>query len=151
MDKGWDLTLDSTSFSNLFPDKTSSNTKQQQQLDMFQFSVCSSTGEDCHGIISSSSPSSYENRRVAVDEVDFFSDYVGDKKKINALTVVNVKERFHGESGPGSALDVNVSVLFNGLILLLVPIIYKFCGTITSGIETHECREPEAKRHGYYC
>ncbi|XP_039049213.1 uncharacterized protein LOC120190153 [Hibiscus syriacus] len=109
MNNGWGLTLDSSSFSNLFPDKTSSSTKQQQQqqLDMFQFPVCSSTGENCRGINSSSD----DNRRFAVDEVDFFSDVREDKKKTTALTVVNIKKDiFHGESGTGSELDVNVGV-----------------------------------------
>ncbi|KAL4313479.1 hypothetical protein GQ457_01G043140 [Hibiscus cannabinus] len=109
MDKGWGLTLDSGSVSNLFPDKTStsSSTKQQQQQrDMFQFPVCSSSTskEDCHG-------TSDENRRVSVDEVDFFSDDPVDKKKNTALTVVNVKEeRFHSESGLGSGLDFNTGL-----------------------------------------
>ncbi|KAK8496677.1 hypothetical protein V6N13_062841 [Hibiscus sabdariffa] len=108
MDKGWGLTLDSSSVSNLFPDKTStsSSTKQQQQRDMFQFPVfpSSTSKEDCHG-------TSDEKRRVCVDEVDFFSDDRGDKKKTTALTVVNVKEeRFHCESGQGSGLDVNTGL-----------------------------------------
>ncbi|KAK8517284.1 hypothetical protein V6N13_092567 [Hibiscus sabdariffa] len=115
MDKGWGLALDSASVSvsNLFPDNTSSSSKQQQR-DMFQFPVCSFTREeeeeeDCHGT-SSSSPSSDHKRRVVFDEVDFFSDERDDKKKL-ALTVVNVKkETFHGESGLGSELDVNTGL-----------------------------------------
>ncbi|GMI72715.1 hypothetical protein like AT1G62300 [Hibiscus trionum] len=114
MDKGWGLTLDSGSVSNLFPGKTTTSSctkRQQHRQDMFQFPVCSSTGEDCHGT-SSSSPSSDENRRrVSVAEVDFFSDDRGDKKKTTALTVVNVKEEmFHCESGQGSGLDVNTGL-----------------------------------------
>ncbi|GMJ14570.1 hypothetical protein like AT1G62300 [Hibiscus trionum] len=112
MDKGWGLALDSGSVSNLFPDKISSSTKQQQRRrrDMFQFPVCSFTREeeDCRGT-SSSLPSSEDNRRVVVDEVDFFSDDRDGKMK-TSLTVNVKEEMFHGESGPGSELDVNTGL-----------------------------------------
>ncbi|XVF26073.1 hypothetical protein REPUB_Repub13aG0268600 [Reevesia pubescens] len=113
MDKGWGLTLDSDPVSNFFPNKNNSTTGPFFMLkrDMFQFPVSlAGSREDRHGISSSSSPSN-ENK-VAVDEVDFFSDkkhrVVDDRDQDNKTNTVNVKkETSHCEGGPDSNLDVN--------------------------------------------
>ncbi|XP_022716131.1 probable WRKY transcription factor 31 [Durio zibethinus] len=117
MDKGWGLTLDCDPVSNFFPKKTSSTTgpffRLKQQSDMFQFPVSlAGSREDRHGTSSSSSPS--DENRLAVDEVDFFSDKkhrVVDDREDNTTTIVNIKsESCQGEDGPGSDLHVNTGL-----------------------------------------
>ncbi|XWS15551.1 hypothetical protein CRYUN_Cryun34aG0009900 [Craigia yunnanensis] len=108
MDKGWGLTLDSDPVTNFFPNKTNSTSGpffRLKQQDMFQLPVSlAGSREDCHGISSSSLPSN-ENR-VAVDEVDFFSDkkhrVIGDRDNKTATVK---KETSQGKGGPD--LDVN--------------------------------------------
>ncbi|XP_022723484.1 probable WRKY transcription factor 31 [Durio zibethinus] len=116
MDKGWGLTLDSDPASNFFPNKTNSTTGpffRLKQREMFQFPVSlAGSREDRRGTSSSSSPSN-ENR-LAVDEVDFFSDkkhMVVDDREDNKTSIVNVKkETSRVEAGPGSDLDVNTGL-----------------------------------------
>lgn len=130
MDKGWGLTIDSDPvLTNFFPNKTNSGTgpffrlkQQQQQRDnnMFQFPVSlAGSREDRHGS-GTTSDDDQNGRRLAVDEVDFFSDKKRkvvdddqDNKTISAA--VNVKkETSHGDGGPASDnSDVNVSFFFS--------------------------------------
>ncbi|XWS18176.1 hypothetical protein CRYUN_Cryun32bG0020100 [Craigia yunnanensis] len=116
MDKGWGLTLDSDPVSNFFPNKTNSTTgpfTRLKQRDMFQFPVSlAGSREDHHRTYSSSSPS--DQNRVAVDEVDFFSDkklrVVDDHEHYKTTTVNVKKETSHGEGGLASDLDVNTGL-----------------------------------------
>lgn len=125
MEKGWGLTLgNSDPVSSFFHNKTNSTAgpvfRLKQHPDMLQFPVSlAGSREDRPGTSSSSSPASDDNR-VAVDEVDFFSNKkhgVVDEKKTGTV-IVKTETTSHGGDGPSSDhLDVNVSVLF--FILLL--------------------------------
>ncbi|MBA0865909.1 hypothetical protein Goshw_016366 [Gossypium schwendimanii] len=123
MEKGWGLTLgNSDPVSSFFHNKTNSTAgpvfRLKQHPDMLQFPVSlAGSREDRPGTSSSSSPASDDNR-VAVDEVDFFSNKkhgVVDEKKTGTVTV-KTETTSHGGDGPSSDhLDVNT-----GLHLLTV-------------------------------
>ncbi|XWS12865.1 hypothetical protein CRYUN_Cryun37aG0127200 [Craigia yunnanensis] len=134
MDKGWGLTLDSDPVSNFFPNKTNSTTGpffRLKQRDIFQFPVSlAGSRDDSHGTFSSSSPS--DENRLAVDEVDFFSDKkhrVVDDREDNKSTAVQ-KVTSHGEGGQGSDLDVNT-----GLHLLTANVGSKVDDGVSSDME----------------
>lgn len=109
MERGWGLTLESDSL-GLFANKTTAKSFLNRTGNMFagiEFPVIASCRDG--GQVA---PLTSDENRVAVDEVDFFSDNrLKDNNSDKKAVSINVKkENSHGEAALPSDLDVNTGL-----------------------------------------